>query len=92
MKLKNEATNPETALKAARHYLKTGALLMALEQLDRLETWLTENPQDLHAERYRRELAVLDDIAAQRRAQLLADVPPLYCRTKKGQKPKAYAL
>lgn len=91
MKLK-EATNPETALTAARHYLQTEALLMALEQLDRLENWLLENPEDLHADRYRRELAVLDDIAAQRRANLLADVPPLNCRTKKGQKPKAYAL
>ena len=91
MRLKEKHTNPETTLTAARHYLQTGALLMALEQLDRLEDWLTENPGDLHAERYRRELEGLDKIAAQKRAQLLADVPP-DCRTKKGQKPKAYAL
>lgn len=91
MRLKSNSTNPETALTTARHYLQTGALLMALEQLDRLETWLTENPQGLHAERYRRELAALDKMAAQRRAQLLADVLP-DLKTKKGQKPKAYAL
>lgn len=85
MRLKEKHTNPETALTNARSYLQTGALLMALEQLDRLEDWLTENPGDLHAERYRRELAALDEIAAQKRAQLLADMLP-DCRTKKRAK------